>query len=471
MVRITVQLIDVHTDEHIWQEDYDREVTVENLIGIQSDVAQQVAVELSAVLTPEERAGIQTSPTENTEAYQYYLQGRGYWNRPGYQEPNLEAAQKLYERAIELDPSFALARAALSAVHGVVFWIGYDRTQARMTAQRAEADEALRLQPSLPEAHFAVAYAHYVELDFPGSAEHYSAALKLRPNDAETLKWLGFTYRSLGDWTGAFRAYEMAAELNPLDADLHADLAGNTYKHMRRFPEAIDYMNRGLELAPDYSWAARWKGWTYAAWQGQVDTLRAVLAQTSGESFSYSDYFPFEVALLTRDAEGLLRLIDEMPLPAVVAQSDYWPKPLLSAWANRMLGNEVRASAAFDSAVAVLEPLARQFPLDERMMMGLGFAYAGAGRPDDALRMVERFMAPWEQVGDAYFGPEKAEKAAQILAQAGLSDRACDYLDRLLTEPTRYSVHMIRLDPRFDPISGNPRFQSLLDQYADDVGH
>jgi TolB-like protein/class 3 adenylate cyclase/Tfp pilus assembly protein PilF len=274
-LRVNVQLIDARTDDHIWAEGYDRELN--DAFAVQSEIARMIADALSTTLTAEERGAISRAPTDNPEAYRFYLQGRDYYLRPGYREEDFVAAQGLFERAIALDPDFALARAALARVHGLMYWEGFDPSPARLEAQRAEAEEALRLQPNLPQAHVAAGWVHYVEGDFEEALHDYEAALEGLPNDAEIVARIGYTHRRLGHWPRVFEAFQKAIQLNPRNANLFYDLGGHSFAANRRYAEAVSAYDRALALAPDLHDAAIRKGLIFVHWRGQLDTLRAVV--------------------------------------------------------------------------------------------------------------------------------------------------------------------------------------------------
>ncbi|MGD8277935.1 MAG: adenylate/guanylate cyclase domain-containing protein, partial [Gemmatimonadota bacterium] len=178
-LRVNVQLIDANTDDHLWAMSWDRELN--DAFAVQSEVARVIADSLTTTLTAEERGAISKPPTENPEAYRFYLQGRDYYLRPGYRQENYLAAEGLFERAIELDPDFALAHAMLSRVHGHMYWESFDASAERLGKQQAEADEALRLQPELPQAHVSAGWLHYVRGEFGQALTEYETALRGLP--------------------------------------------------------------------------------------------------------------------------------------------------------------------------------------------------------------------------------------------------------------------------------------------------
>ncbi len=465
-VRLSVQLIDAQNDDFAWAASYDRSLSVANLLSIQTEIAQSIADALQATVSPREELELGRVGTEDLEAYDFFLQGRSYDTRPGYHEADFRAAEALYARAIALDPTFAHARAALSRVHGMMLWERFDPSPERFEAQREEAEEALRLQPDLPQAHAAIAWMNYVRGGFEEALAEYQIALEGLPNDAEIVSRIGYTHRRLGDWPEVYSAFEEATQLNPRNPTLFYDLGGHSFGFTRRYAEAVQAYDRASNLAPDLYDAAIQKGQTYAHWQGQLDTLRAVVnGLPRGLHLPEIDLARVNLALWERDAEGLLALLEGIDTPVFETQVAYLPKPVYSGWAHQLRGDESAASLAFDSARVVLEPLAPENPNDERILIALGFVYAGLGRQNEAGERATAAARLRQEAGDALSSLRTVEAAARVLAQAGLADQALGYLETVLANPSPVSVHTLDLDPLFDPIRDHPGFQGLLEQY------
>jgi len=457
-IRLIFQLSDGSTGGHIWADDFDRDVTVGNLLDVQIEIAQAIVSALAATLTPGERERIAAVPTEDDIAYQFYLQGRDYDLRPGAFSEDLEAAEDLYRRAISLDPSFALAHARLSIVHSEM--TAGDPSGARLTEQRAEAEEALRLQPTLPEARMAMARVHFAEDEFDGALEELEAALEGLPNDMEVILRIGDTHVRLGNPSLAIAAYEQAARLDPRVPETFYRL-GRRYRMYHRYEDALAALDRCLALAPTYRTAARQKGLLFLQWKGQLDTLKAVLDHQPG---LFSTRLKLE--LWERDPGGVFALLGSEPDSILTGGLT---RSLFSAWAHRLEGDLSSAQAAFDSARVLLERLAAEDPQRISLHYGLGYAYAGLGRSADAARSVQLFLEAAQ--GDESQVPTDAERGAQILAQAGLVDEAIGLLEPLLDGPSWTSVKSVEVEFVYDPIRDHPRFQALLEKYRDDVEH
>src|SRR5437870_4520714 len=246
-VRVNVQLINAENDEHIWAEDYDCDLT--DVFAIQTDLAQKIATELRAKLSPTEKAVIERKPTQNGEAYLAFVQAH---NLQGAFEDfdKLKQSEQLYERAIELDPKFALALARYSQLES---WIvhTFDPTRERREKARAFAEQALRLQPDLPEAHLAMGFSlYYGDNDFDGAQKEFEIAQRGLPNEAEGYLALGAIQRRLGKWPESNASLEKAAILNPKDSWVLQNLA-LSYATLRDFGAANKTIDRGLKVSPD----------------------------------------------------------------------------------------------------------------------------------------------------------------------------------------------------------------------------
>ena len=479
-LRVNVRLIDAATGADVWGERYDR--NLDDAFAIQSDVAQQIVAAVGGTLGGPELQRLTNAPTANAEAYRFYLQGREYQIRPNSRRQDFEIAEQLYERALALDTGFVLAHAAVSLVHGLMYWFGYDPSGARMARQRAEAETALRLAPDDPQAHVAMGHVHYFgRRDYRRALAEFAIALKSLPNDAGLWFAIGAVHRRLGEWDEVVAAFERARQLNPRDAHLVEDLGGNTYRVLHRYPDAVQAYDRAISLAPDFYVAAVNRGWTYVEWQGQLDTLGAVLNRLP----TGVDLGPVGMSVghqlhrlyWERQADSLLQVLRTVRLATIATNDLFAPRTLVAAWAHQLRGDRSAARAAFDSALVVLDSLIHPplgptagpnavVPDDYGAHIARGHALAGLGRRDEALREARWLQQSVVYRNDALNGPWLAGERARILAQAGEADAALDEIERLLAEPSLLTVHVLRLDPLWDPIREHPRFRALLAKYS-----
>jgi len=471
-LRVTVQLIDAATDEHLWAERYDR--TLDDAFAIQSDVAQRIVVAVGATLTAREGERISAIPTSNAEAYRLYLQASALEipqesadvAPAAVARANLAQQQDLLERALALDPKFALAHAYLSSVHGTMYWYGFDPSSARAARQRAEAETALRLSPDLPQAHLAMGLAEYWgRLEYSKALVEFDLALRGMPGDASPWVWIGYANRRLGNWSRVYDAYEQAARLDPRQPGIFYNLGGITFWGTRRYADAIEAYERAARIDGGIRPAMSWrKGWVYVVWRGQLDTLRAALDDLPAEYESRAD-----LLLLERQPDRLLALLASVPERVFPSRC---PKSLYEAWAHRLAGNERSARTAFESSVVLLDSISTGLRGGGVMTAWQvharrGLALAGCGRRVAAMQEAQWLKQSDVYRRDAFEGLEVAESRALILAQVGDVDAALNEIERLLAGPSMLSVHTLRLNPRWDPIREHPRFKALLVKYAD----
>ncbi len=469
-LRVNVELIDAATGTYLWAERYDR--TLDDAFAIQSEVAQRIVAAVGAALTSAEGRSLAQVPTENAEAYRLYLQAE-YANRGGYVRQNMEIAQRFYERALALDPSFALAHAALSQLHGSMSWFRYDPSPERLVRQREEAEIALRLAPELPEAHWAMGDMHYYgRQDWAAALREFRIALLSQPNNGNLWSRIAATNRRLGNWNEVVEAFEKMRQLNPRAPNLFFDFGGNTFRFLRRYGDAIEAYRRALTIAPKLSVARIDIGLTYVLWKGALDTLRAALnsmpANEPLADLGTANAQRALLLLLERNSDGLLALVRSAGAAPFEAQDFFLPTALYAGWAYQLRGDTSAARAAFDSARRTLDSVIRKLPDDWRVHAARGLALAGLKRSLDALREARWLEQSRVYRGDAYGGTRAAEDRARILAELGQPDPALDQIEKLLSGPAYYlSVHTLRLDPRWDPIRDHPRFRTLLAKYAE----
>jgi tetratricopeptide (TPR) repeat protein len=352
----------------------------------------------------------------------------------------------------------------LSRVHGHMYWESFDASPERLERQRAEADEALRLKPDLPQAHVSAGWLHYVLGEFHQALEEYEAALQGLPNDAEIVARIGYTQRRLGNWPAVFEAYEHATELNPRNATLFYDLGGHSYAATRRYREAVEAYDRALALAPDLYDAAIRKGFVFLHWRGQLDSLQAALARVPADRhLPEVDLARADLALWQRDADALTQVLVETPGRIYETQLVFLPKALYSAWSAGLRGDTAGARSAFGTALATLEPLIRLRPNDARLVAALGFAQAGLGLRTAAMASASRTLELGRQGGTASAGgAQSMETAAAILAQAGMATEAVNNLRTLLAGNSATSKWTLRRNPLLDPIRDDPGFRALV---------
>ncbi|MHC4144264.1 MAG: protein kinase domain-containing protein [Planctomycetota bacterium] len=461
-VRVTPQLIRVSDDTHLWSDRYD--AVLANIFEVQSDIAEKVAEALDIALLEPERQVIESRPTENMEAHKYYLRGNDYFHR-SYEEDDFRIAIQMYEKAVELDPTFALAYCRLSMAHSWVYWF-YDRSDGRLTMAKRAVDKAFQLNPDLPEAYAALGRYYYNHLDFDRALEQFAIARKSLPNDSEILSLIGYAQRRQGKFEQALANIKRACELDPLSSNMSLQLA-STFMLLRRYAEAESYYERSISLSPDQAFPYFWKAGVYLLWEGNTEKAWAVFEQVSQSIDSLDD--PWIVLrsvvlnMFDGDYEKALGQLSSYKLEAFDNQFYFIPKAQICAQINGLMGNQQAEQANYESARSILESKIQQQPEDERFHSSLGIVFAGLGRKEDAIREGKRGVELLPVTKDAWRGLYRVEDLARIYVMVGEFDVAIDQLAFLLSRPGEMSIPLLRLDPVWDPLRNHPRFKMLVE--------
>ena len=466
-VRVNVQLIDANNDEHIWAEDYDRDLT--DVFAIQTDLAQKIASALQAKLSPNEKARLDQRPTQNPDAYLLFVQAHDYATQRDFlfHDTSLKAEQ-LFEQAIKLDPNFAAAFAGLSLVESKIYH-NFDPTPGRREKARRNADEALRLQPDLPEGHLALGFSYYYgDRNYERALAEFEIAKRGLPNESEAYFAIGAIQRRQGKWAESNANLEKAATLDPKNTDVLINLCFS-YMAQRDFETASEILDRVIAASPQ-SFPNILKGFLAAQWKGDLSTAEKVFSSIPPESDSDG--------LMTMFRAWLLMLQRKLPEALQVVQkfrgetlfnttTAPCPKALLEGEIYRLQGDEAKARTAFEHARVVSEQLLREAPDDPARHGQHGLILAALGQKQEAIAEGKRAVELVPESQDAFDGPLGTAALAQIYAWTGEFDEAFRLLDHLLSVPTHgLTVPMLKLDPAWDPLRKDPRYQALIDKYA-----
>jgi serine/threonine-protein kinase len=457
-VRITTQLIAAEDDEHLWAENYERELR--DIFAIQADVARQVAAAMRATLTPDEANRIDARPTEDLRAYEFYLRGLDYFRSLRYTAEKARSAERMFTQAVDLDQDFALAHAWLSATHSRTYSFRHDYSAERLQKARDAADRAIELDRGLPEAHYALAYYYYRgKHAFVEALDEITVAELGRPGDADIVALKAYIFRRMGRWQETVELLERAAALDPRNAQILANLA-HTYLDLRLYDEAERQYRLALTVEPGYRGAEFGRAKTVLLRDGNLDALRDYA------SAHPSDYYNrWWAAFLSRDYSAAIAAVSEMDDEVRESQTQYAPRSLYAGLALLMADRAAAAHASFDSARLVLEAAVAERPHDERVRCALGIVYAGLGDREAAIREGERATELLPLSKDAWNGEFFVRRLAQIYVLVGDHDAAIAKLDHALSIVSEVSVPLLRIDPLYDPLRDHPRFQALLEKY------
>jgi TolB-like protein/Flp pilus assembly protein TadD len=465
-VRVNVQLINADNDEHMWAEDYDRDLT--DVFAIQTDLAQKITSALQAKLSPAEKARIDRRPTQNPDAYLLFMQAHDYANRPDLFRDNSLKAEQLFEKATKVDPDFAAAFAGLSIIESWMYH-SFDPTLARREKARAAANEALRLQLDLPEAHLALGFSYYYgDRDYERALAEFAIAKRDLPNNAKVYMAIGAIQRRQGKWAESTANLEKAAALDPKDGSVLLNLA-YSYMATRNFEAADKTFDRGIEAAPQSFSSRALKSELAIRWKGDFSVAEKELASVPPgiDPDGIVTLSRVSVLNLQRKFPEALQVIQQFREETLPGHgSAPCPKASLEAMVYRYQGDKVRAQAAFDRARVIAEQLVHENPEDAARHGQLGFILAGLGRKEEAIREGKRAVELLPESQDAFDGPEVTAALAQIYAWTGERDQAFSLLDHLLIIPNGLTVPILKLDPVWDSLRTDPRFRALIDKYG-----
>lgn len=456
-VRVSVRLISAVDESVKWAETYDREV--DQIFVVQSDVGEQVARSLGLVLGDPEMMMLSNRHTSSIDAYDCFLRGNEIFPH-SVAEEDLVQAIKLYQRAIEIDPEFALAHARLSRVHISMYWFHYDHSQVRLSLAKREVDRALTIAPDLPEALQALGYYYYYgQGDFQKALEQFAAVGVHRPNDASVLASKGYIERRLGKWESALHSIESATELDPRSALITYERA-NTLLLLRRYDEAIVFFDRCLWLKPNWSdiyvkkaMAALLRDWNI---DEAVDVIAAAAKHLNPTELAV------EWILLDAIAAYFKNDINSALANLWVDEGEMEVHFLVRARLIMRLGEIRDSQSYYDSARVVLETKVKSQLDDARLHIHLAIAYAGLGKREESLASgkVALELVPFEK--DQILSVYLMELMSLVYVMLGENEDAVKLLRFLLKVPSNFSIPFVQNFSGFERLHEFPPFQSLI---------
>ena len=465
--RVNVQLTNVSDGSQIWAENFERPIADE--FGMESEVALQIASALKASVSAAETARVRNVPTKNAEAYRYFVEARSMYADYRKARPDLDKAEHLYEKAIALDPKFALAYAHLAQLENVYFEM-YDHTPARREKSRAAAREALRLQPELPDAHIALGQDYWRagvetgEIDYEKALAEFALAQRSLPNDPDIYGSIGRIQRHQGKWAKSTENLKKAAALDPNTLERWHRLFFN-YELTHRYPEAAEALDRVIALAPPSS---RWRYLLHRAhlrlyWKGTLDDMAQLPAPPPDDTDgAHTDQMAW-LAIDLREFAKAERIVVSDPREVFSwGESAGAPKSFVLAQIYALMDDKVRAVAAYETALPKLEAAVRAHPRDTSQRMDLAETYARLNRKEDALREARTAAEIIPESKDAWLGIEVQDGLARIYFLIGDIDAALPIIKHSLETPGGFYRNELRIDPFWDGPRRDSRFQQIL---------
>ncbi|MDQ2659412.1 MAG: protein kinase, partial [Verrucomicrobiota bacterium] len=467
-VRINAYLSDVQTGAQVWSEQYDRGVA--DVFAIQSEIAQEIAGQLRARLSPKEQASLQVKPTNDIVAYELYLRAKEIGRRAGLTTAERTEHQvHLLGEAISRDPAFVSAYCLLARVHVQSYWYNIDHSPERLAAAWTALETAARLQPDAGEVHLNRALLYYWgSFDYPAALAELVIARRLLPNEAEVLYFNALIERRKGDWQGSINHLIEARKMDPLNPTILFDLARTNYFATKQYREAAALCESVLSWKPDAFDFQLARAKVDVASRADLRRLHALLASDAGKD-SEPQLLGFEhveLALAERDYPAAAAALTSHPMSDFNWSGYLTPRDWYRGIIARALGHSEEADAAFRAARDAVADALKKRPDDPKAHIVLADIYARMGAKEEAIREGERAheLLPVER--DAVDGPNILVRLAAVYAMIGDPDHALDLLEPAAKMPGATNFGALTLENAWDSLRDNPRFRAILASLA-----
>ncbi len=465
-VRVTGQLINARTDEHVWAQAYDRDLT--DVFAIQSELSSEIAGALKTALSPEEKILLARQPTDNPAAYDLMLRARQVDRNGNDTRQELETQEALLQSAVALDPAFAEAWAALGALHAQFRFNAIDTSEARLTKARVAIDTARRLDPDNPAVSACTGvYYYYALRDYPHALEQFGRLTRLWPNDYFGPFMTGLVQRRQGLWVESLVNLRRAAELDPGSAELARNLM-ISLQAMRRYSEAIVEQERRVRQLPESLResfeVARLRYMASGSTQEGDELLAGPIAARAAPAIA-AGYRKLWAAM-KGDLATVVRLDQEQPEAWAPGLGSGGGSPAEYAWNNAVVmaaqGDLAGARARVEKYPAELRARLVNEPQNTAVMVALAEIESLLGHKAEALAAVQQARAIMPESLDALSGRGPHTAVAYVLAWTGDKAAACAELRQLLATGGQLSIPSLKNGPWFAPLKGDPAFEALL---------
>ncbi|MEY2496831.1 MAG: hypothetical protein QOD12_387 [Verrucomicrobiota bacterium] len=466
-IRISAHLTDAQTGTQLWAEQYDRDLP--DVFAVQAELAQAIADQLQAKLSPSEKTAIAKRPTADPQAYDLYVEARGLIARAiGSKDAaaSMKKAVDLLDEATRRDPGFVLAYCHLARVNENLYWNDLDHTPERLELAKRAVDAAVRLGSDLGETHLAQARYQYTAFRAYDSAQsELELARQALPNDTDVLTLAGLIERRQNHWPEALRDLRKANELDPRNSEIIRALA-DTHYELRQYKEMELLLKGSLATIPQDAliFYAKLADCYFA--RGEPKRVLPFLEHgpPGTGATAYGAYYRFTAAFYLRDYEAAQRSVKGGPanIPDSM-KGPSCPKVWFEALIAQAQRDNDQARAGFASARVILQAALEKEPEDPARLGAIARIDAALGQKDDAIREAEKALALRPLAKDAMDGPMLATNLALVYAWTGERDLALEQLETVAKIPAGPSYGELALNPRWDSLRDDPRFVKIVD--------
>ncbi len=459
-IKVTAQLIDARTDAHQWAEQYVRDLA--DVFAIQSEIAQAIAGQLQAAISPQEHAAMTEAPTRDAHAYELYLQAHALWNDYDQSPVDYHTIIDLLKQAAASDPNFVRAYALMTEVESYQYF-NEERTPETAEAARLYAEKAAQLRPGSADANVAMGYYnYYVRGDYPRAHEDFAAVVRQSANDARAYFCLGSIERRQGRWEEGLGHIHRALELDP-ERNFYTETYVEVLMALRRYPETQAFLDRLIGTHPQHLWLRLERAWLWLAWKADTRAARAELATLPTNHDPSGMLIGLRVTCdeYDRDFASAQRALAEWPQ----AQFGIWPRAAYEGDLARFRGDAPGAAAAYSAARTTLEATVRAQPDGWVAILQLAMLDASLGNRDAALEGGRRALAGAPQ-GDTQLSPRLREMWLHVLVRLDDREEALRTLQTLVGQPYGPDYGDLHLNPEWDPLRTDPRFVAMVASLA-----
>jgi len=464
-VRVTPQLIKVSDGTHLWTKRYD--AVLQSVFDVQADIAEKVANALNVTLLESEQKSISQKPTDNLQAYDFYLRAYNY-ERGSHSEKNNRIAEQLYLKAIELDPEFSLAYTRYANLCTDFYWFYWERTESRLEKAKHYIDKSFELAPESPDVYLALGkYYYHGYLDYDKALNAFQEGLNFDPDNGEILEFIGNVKRRQGKFTEAIEYMEKALEKDPASAILNHSI-GYTYLLLRDYQKSSKYIDKAIYFSPEWGYPYEARAKIYLLFNGDISGAKNFLQNNLEIIIDERDIVIkriLEILKLNGEYEEALDLLSNSSSKDIDGQFIFRPVEQLRAEIYYLQGNEKLKNDNLLAAKSIIEIKLKDQPDDARMHSALGLVYARLGDKEKAIAEGKKGVKLLPVTKEAWQGYFKELDLAKIYTIVGEPELAIQKLDYLLSIPGELSIPYIKIDPVWKDLLELPRMKDVISKY------